>query len=95
MALVLFLCSGRLTQLTGLNLASNPLVSPPPHVVEKGTRAVLKYLQEELAMTGEVDEDVAEKEGKRQIHVREKIASFSEEEAHVVFGCSCLLCLVS
>jgi hypothetical protein len=40
---------GNLTSLTctdcSLNLANNPLISPPPEVVEQGTAAVLNYLR--------------------------------------------------
>lgn len=37
---------GRLTNLTELYLDGNPLTSPPPNIVEKGTGAVLAYLRE-------------------------------------------------
>lgn len=43
---------GRL-QLTGLNLSRNPLQSPPKHIIEHGTKAVLKYLRELLNETAE------------------------------------------
>ena len=39
---------GDLWQLSGLSLASNPLVSPPPSVVRRGTSAVLHYLRDQL-----------------------------------------------
>ena len=42
-------CSGELRQLAGLSLASNPLSSPPPSVVQRGTSSVLHYLREQLA----------------------------------------------
>ena len=41
--------TGELNQLSGLSLASNPLSSPPASVVQRGTRAVLHYLQDQLA----------------------------------------------
>jgi len=37
---------GKLTKLTNLGLKNNALKSPPPGIVEQGTEAVLKYLQE-------------------------------------------------
>ncbi|XP_072177915.1 leucine-rich repeat-containing protein 27-like isoform X1 [Diadema setosum] len=41
---------GHLKSLTGLNLRGNPIEFPPPMVIEKGVREILRYLREALAI---------------------------------------------
>ena len=53
---MLHVCSGELQELSGLSLASNPLCSPPASVVQRGTRAVLHYLRDQLARRKEEKE---------------------------------------
>jgi len=40
------------TQATGLKLDNNPLKSPPPEIVKRGTKAILAYLQAQLQERG-------------------------------------------
>ena len=35
---------GRLRHLTGLNIAHNPLVTPPRHIIDKGTKVLLCHI---------------------------------------------------
>jgi Leucine-rich repeat (LRR) protein len=37
-----------LTNLIEFKLNSNPLISPPPEIVQQGTQAILAYLREQL-----------------------------------------------
>jgi len=41
---------GLLTKLSGLNLSSNPLKFPPKKIIESGTKVILSFLREQLAL---------------------------------------------
>ncbi|XP_065882394.1 leucine-rich repeat-containing protein 27-like [Dysidea avara] len=49
-----------LKHLSGLNIANNPLQSPPAHIVQQGTRAVLKYLANGLPSHAILEDDILE-----------------------------------
>ena len=84
---------GRLRQLNGLSLASNPLSSPPPDTVRRGTGAVLQYLRAQLTARSEaekgeeerVEEEEEEEEGEEgEVYAEGGDSSSENGRAHIL-----------
>jgi len=52
---------GNVPTLTGLNIADNPIVYPPPQVIKHGTQDILLYLRTELQRQDLLSEDVTDR----------------------------------
>ena len=73
----LLILLGLLQRLNGLSLSGNPLSTPPPNILQKGTLAVLKYLRTMIEEKDERGTNSSGEEGRENVGGVVGVAHFS------------------